>query len=192
MSHHAAGQTFLIEGQITRGGLRSGLAVVDGFIDIRRVVYENYPIDYSATLVLDGQSSSWDFRFEYDSVASETDDLKYNVNSSPRNPQASPIEYTPHMLNRVNQNQVLVSEASISIAFDDLSVYTESFDLEMDLDTGLGSWGWLKSCPVCSTTGLPSAYATITSVQLIPEPSSLALLSLAGGALLNRTRKIAA
>ena len=178
ISQHAFGQTFLIEGQITRGSLRSGAVMVDGVIDIRGVVDETYPIDYSATLVVSAAASSWGFDFEYDSAASGAEGITRYINSMPRT-------------TGTNLNLVAVDETSVAIEFDDQSsAIWESFDFELDLETGLGSWGWSQACPVCSLSSpLPGAYATVTSAQVVPEPNAIVLLLVASGVTVSSRRK---
>ncbi|MCO6047416.1 hypothetical protein NG895_26230 [Aeoliella sp. ICT_H6.2] len=173
----ATGQTYVLEGQIISG---TTLFTVDeprpGIVfDGMGYPEGGYPVDYSGLLSVNADQGLWTFGF------SATDDLE-TVDHTVDGPSAA--EELP-------TNVLLASTTDLTIDFNSGFGWTTDFELEIDLPSETGSWTWSQDCAFCDLAwALPGATATVTSVTVVPEPTSVTLLlvGLVGVRLVSRRR----
>lgn len=161
-------QTYQIEGLINEGAslFPSNGAAVGAEFDEFGLPDGGYPIPYQAELTIEG--TDWEFRF---STTDEEETVFYEILGLP--PQR------PFFQNDLTR---ILNEISIEYRNDD-SFFT-SFDLSLDLIDQSGAWSWFEDCLECDLLySLPAAKATVTSLVIIPEPSSFWLLALGSLAL---------
>ena len=137
---------YLLRGEITDG---SSLFPPDEFDP--SLTWENYgdppegyPIDYTARLNV-GPGDDWSFHFT--AMAMELEDTH-----SIAPPVRPSLEVGPEtfIINHVGGR-----------------VFVEWFNMDLNLEAGVGNWSWEQDCPVCDLLyPLPSALATVTSIDI--------------------------
>lgn len=164
----ACGQTFLLEGQILSGTTLFTINEPDMGTEFGGFGFPEggYPVPYTATLEADANSDLWDFSFAA-TDAVETVGL---------------IVDGPSAVDMGDTNTVVSTPKNLTIEFSRFLTFGTNFNLELDLLNETGTWTWTEFCPVCDLArALPSATASVTSIQIVPEPHSL-ILAFAGAA----------
>jgi hypothetical protein len=116
-----------------------------------------YPVDYTAQLEI-SNTGGWSFDFF---VRDEADQRHYSVAWREQS---------------VWTNVVATTHETAIIDFDG---WYDRFDIDLDLLNETGAWSWSEHCPECfNIFDLPSATATVTSIEIVPETvaSPIALL----------------
>ena len=137
---------YLLRGEITGG---SSLFPPDEFDP--SLTWENYgdppegyPIDYTARLNV-GPGDDWSFHFTAMAM-----DLEETYSVAP--PVRPSLEVGPETLiiNHVGGHS-----------------FVEWFNMDLNLEAGVGNWSWEQDCPVCDLAyPLPSALATVNSIDI--------------------------
>jgi hypothetical protein len=146
----ASAQTgYLLKGEITNGST----LFPDQFISsLPAAVYgdppEGYPIDYVGRLRVTPDN---DWRFNFTAIASDQQVTLF---------LAPPVEPT-----------LTLTSDRLTIRSFIGTTFVESFDLDLNLESGVGDWSWVQDCFVCDLAyPLPSAFGTVTSVDIFAIP----------------------
>lgn len=152
------GQTYLLEGQISSGTTlftANEPWIGTGFNELG-YPKGGYPVPYIAVLLADVEKGFWEFSFR------TTDDVEKVVH----------VVDGPSEADLGTTSQLLVNSDRVSIEFFRFSGVSTLFSLDLDLEQETGSWEWVEDCPVCDLVfAMPSAVATVSSIQIVPEPS---------------------
>lgn len=158
----AMGKTFLLTGEIT-DGLSLFTDPSDPW-DYGEPI-DGFPVSFVARLIL-GNENDWDFEF----TTTDTINTRHYEIGGPRS-----VIIRPDLMT----NNVLRTEESIDIKFQDMPLSFETFELSLDIGGQSGTWSWERNCPVCDLIRpLPAASAVITAVHAIPEPNTVVMVAL--------------
>ncbi len=129
----------------------------------------NFPIDYTAKVSIDsvGQVAGFSFTAAYAGTPLEFVD---------------PSNLFPGVLQN-DSTKLLIDFTSAPVGFQTI------LDLSVDKLAGTGEWEYGRFCPVCDGvyTSFHVVQATITSLNVVPEPRhGLLVIAIAGGAFMRR------
>ena len=159
----ARGQTYLLEGEISSGTTLFSIdepTLGTGFNGFG-FPEGGYPVEYRATFVVDTDTDIWAFAF----TATDAAETVLHIVDGP-----SPLDTAV-------TNEVMSTPTQLSIEFHRFSHIGTTFNLSVDLVDMTGAWNWSEDCPVCDLIyTLPSAEATVASIQVVPEPRSFQLI----------------
>ncbi len=164
------GAIYEMEGQVTSGfslfpPVEQDLTIPSGEFGIPA---GGFPVDFKARLELGVEPTDWSFEFE---VTDDERSVQYVV-GGPRQTNNN---------HRFDKNNVTLLLGEVSIDFFKWASFSEGFNLLLDTDAGTGQWAWFEDCPVCDLIYLlPAATANVSSIRVVPEPSSVMIWWLVG------------
>jgi len=171
-------QEYRVQGEIVIGTSLFPTDTVQAGVDFNEygLPEGGYPIDFRAWLSIDQLAGVWQFRFE-------STDLLQTVMHTVDGPTTS---------DDGSQIELAISDQGVTIDFNSFgtNAISTDFALQLDFTSQTGSWSWTEDCPPCDLiVALPSAVGTVSTIWIVPEPSSIVLLfCVAFNGLLSRRR----
>lgn len=159
------GAIYELEGQVTAGASLFPPVVKDLSIPLNEfgLPAGGFPVDFEARLELGPEPTDWSFEFVV------TDDER-TLGYTATNPSEIP--------GFRGSNNVVLSLDQVTL---DFSFFYERLNINLDLVQGTGQWDWAQFCPECDLIySLPAVTASVTSIRVVPAPSSAILCVMAG------------
>lgn len=174
----AYGQTYMLKGQIINGTSLFTVNEPKFETEYDRFGYPEggYPVDFEAKLVVDPNLGLQEFNF------SATDDVETVYGGA----------VGDQLPNSGNTNNLLISDSHLSFEYMEHNGFFSRLVVDLDLETQSGIWTLNTFCPECDTVyALPSAYAEVTSMHVVPEPTyyAFAMVTLSSLLLCRRWRQ---
>ncbi len=165
------GAIYELEGQVTAGASLFPPVVKDLSIPFNDFGFPagGFPVDFEARLEIGTEPTDWSFEFV---LTDDERSVEYGISGS------------SHLFPRPEGiiNDVVLLPRRVAIELQDRSTaFWESFSLNLDLENNTGQWDWGSICLACDLVyPLPAATATVTSIRVVPEPSSMMIGVMAG------------